>query len=134
MRLVRINAPPVLASTTGPVPKRKPSEGSDIGGGGSVGLAGSVGTAGSVGRAGVSILTNVGLPELIARDGDDYIRIAAELAGDPNRVALYRRTLRDMMRKSSITNAAAFTRDVEDAYRTMWRAFTMETTDGNSHG
>src|SRR5208282_2941221 len=35
-----------------------------------------------VGRAGVSILSNVGLPELIAESPEQYVAIAALLAGD----------------------------------------------------
>lgn len=91
----------------------------------------------SVGRAGVSLLANIGLPELIGRDAEDYLRIATALARDQKRLAVYRRTLREQMRKSPITDAAGFTRDVEAAYRTMWRAVTMKeagSNDGNKHG
>ncbi len=40
----------------------------------------------SVGRAGRSILSNIGLPELVARDPRDYVRIATDLAGDVPRL------------------------------------------------
>ncbi len=46
------------------------------------------------GRVGVSLLTNIGVPELIAKDETDYIRIATTLAQDPARLAAYRATLR----------------------------------------
>ena len=40
-----------------------------------------------VGRAGLSQLTNLDLPELIARTPEQYVQIAAALAGDLPRLA-----------------------------------------------
>jgi predicted O-linked N-acetylglucosamine transferase (SPINDLY family) len=77
----------------------------------------------SVGRAGWSILTNVGLSERVARDGDEYVRDATELARDMQRLAELRGSLRQRMQDSPITDGAGFTRDVEAAYRLMWRAW-----------
>jgi predicted O-linked N-acetylglucosamine transferase (SPINDLY family) len=74
----------------------------------------------AVGRGGVSILSNIGLPELIARDTDDYVRIAAELAGDMPRLAGLRATLRQRMQDSPLMDAPRFARNVEAAYRQMW--------------
>ena len=48
----------------------------------------------AVGRGGVSVLRNVGLPELIAETPEQYVQIAAALAGDLPRLAELRRTLR----------------------------------------
>lgn len=67
----------------------------------------------SVGRGGVSILSNLGLPELIAQTPDQYIEIAARVPRVPN--------LRDRMKASPLMDADRFTRDVESAYRQMWR-------------
>ena len=36
----------------------------------------------AVGRGGLSILSNIGLPELVAHDPEQYVRIAVELARD----------------------------------------------------
>ena len=72
-------------------------------------------------RAGVSILTNAGLPELIARTPQAYVDIAAELAGDVQRLAARRGRMRPRMLASPLTDAAAFVRDLEAAYRQMWR-------------
>ena len=74
-------------------------------------------------RVGVSLLTNVGLPELIAANTDDYIRIAASLATDLPRLSEWRATLREKMKASPLMNAPRFTRNVEHAYREMWRAW-----------
>jgi predicted O-linked N-acetylglucosamine transferase (SPINDLY family) len=75
----------------------------------------------AVGRGGVSILSNLGMPELIARDPQHYIEIAADLASDLPRLAGLRATLRDRMQRSPLTNAPRFARHVEQAYREMWR-------------
>src|SRR5439155_8139936 len=50
-----------------------------------------------VSRQGGSLLTNVGLPELVAATTDDYVRIAASLAADRARLAHLREHLRGMM-------------------------------------
>jgi len=74
-----------------------------------------------VSRVGASLLSAVGLSELVARDSAEYARLAASLAGDVPRLAELRRTLRERMAKSPLTNGAAFTRNLEAAYRDMWR-------------
>jgi protein O-GlcNAc transferase len=74
-----------------------------------------------VGRAGVSQLTNLGLPELIAETPDQYVRIAAELAGDPTRLSQLRASLRVRMQHSPLMDGPRFARNVESAYRQMWQ-------------
>ncbi len=73
------------------------------------------------GRVGVSLLNQIGLEELIAHDADEYVRIAVSLASDPGRMADLRQGLRERMRTSALCDAAGFTRDLEAAYREMWR-------------
>jgi predicted O-linked N-acetylglucosamine transferase (SPINDLY family) len=77
----------------------------------------------AVGRAGVSILSNAGVPELIARTADEYVQIAADLAADRPRLTELRATLRQRMLSSPLMDASRFARDVEDAYRTMWQTW-----------
>ncbi len=79
-----------------------------------------------VGRAGVSQLTNLGLTELIANTPQEYVRLAAELAGDLPRLAELRRTLRPRMQSSPLMDAAGFARDIEAAYRQMWRTWCAD--------
>jgi predicted O-linked N-acetylglucosamine transferase (SPINDLY family) len=74
-----------------------------------------------VSRVGVSLLSNVGLPELIAQTPEQYVRIATDLAGDLPRLAELRSTLRDRLRGSPLMDAGHFARDIEAAYRSMWR-------------
>jgi len=70
-------------------------------------------------RVGVSILKNVGLPELIALNADRYVEIAVSLALNPVRLRHYRHSLREQMLASPLMDATAFTEDLEQAYRRM---------------
>ena len=76
-----------------------------------------------VGRAGLSQLSNLGLTELVATTPDDFRRITTELAGDLPRLKELRQNLRPRMEASPLMDAAQFTRDVESAYRKMWRTW-----------
>jgi protein O-GlcNAc transferase len=80
----------------------------------------------AVGRAGRSILTNIGLPELIAETPEQYVQMAVKLAGELPRLAELRSTLRQRMRASPLMDAGRFARNVEAAYRNMWRKWCNE--------
>ncbi len=73
------------------------------------------------GRGGVSLLANLGLENLIATNERDYIEKAAALANDLPRLANLRATLRDLMSKSPLVDAPRFARNIEVAYRQMWK-------------
>ena len=75
----------------------------------------------AVGRGGLSILSNLGLTDLVAHDVRQYVRIAADLANDLPRLGQLRATLRERMQSSPLMDAPRFARGVEAAYRTMWR-------------
>ena len=71
-------------------------------------------------RVGVSLLTHLGLPELIATSEDHYRQLAATLAADLPRLTHLRHTLRERMQQSPLMAAARFARAIEAAYREMW--------------
>ncbi|MBI3452206.1 MAG: tetratricopeptide repeat protein [Rhodospirillales bacterium] len=71
------------------------------------------------GRVGASLLARVGLDELVARNADDYVAIAAAFATDGARRAALRAGLRDRLAASPLCNAPRFARALEDAYRRM---------------
>ena len=73
------------------------------------------------GQVGASILARVGLAALSADTVDDYVAAAVSLAGDAARLVELRRVLRATMAASPLCDAASFTRDIEAAYRQMWR-------------
>jgi predicted O-linked N-acetylglucosamine transferase (SPINDLY family) len=66
-------------------------------------------------------LSNVSLPELVAQDSEQYVRIAVELAQDLSRLRELRATLRGRMQASPLMDAPRFARNVEAAYRGMWQ-------------
>ena len=79
-------------------------------------------------RVGASLLTSVGLPELIATSLENYLCLASELAGNPARLAHLRHSLRDQMRNSPLLDAPAMARDIESTYRTIWRQWCKSRT------
>ncbi|MHB8474377.1 MAG: O-linked N-acetylglucosamine transferase, SPINDLY family protein [Gammaproteobacteria bacterium] len=76
-----------------------------------------------VSRVTTSQLSNLGLFELIARTPDEYIEIAVNLATDADRLKVLRASLRERMGNSPLMNAERFTRNLEAAYRQMWKAW-----------
>ena len=72
-------------------------------------------------RAGLSLLSVIGLPELVAHSESDYLRIARELALDRVQLSQLRRGLRQRMRDSPLLDEARFTRALEALYREAWR-------------
>jgi predicted O-linked N-acetylglucosamine transferase (SPINDLY family) len=76
-----------------------------------------------VGRASLSILNNIGLPELVARTEEEYLQLSATLAHDLPRLAQLRSSLRQRMQNSVLMDETRFARQIEDAYRAMWRGW-----------
>jgi len=76
-----------------------------------------------ISRSTASILATLGLSDWIAASPEDYVRLAVRYAEDRESLAELRRTLRGRMRASPLMNEPQFARDVEDAYRRMWRAW-----------
>jgi predicted O-linked N-acetylglucosamine transferase (SPINDLY family) len=74
-----------------------------------------------VGRAGLGIARNLGLPELVAANGDDYVRIACALAGDLGRLSEMRASLRARMVGSPLMDEARFVQEMERGLRDAWR-------------
>jgi protein O-GlcNAc transferase len=91
-------------------------------------LAGSTAFA----RNSVGPLTLAGLGELVVRDRESYVETAAGLVRDREKLARLRSGLRPRMQASSLTNAAAFTRTMEAAFRAMWRAHCAGATISGS--
>ena len=74
-------------------------------------------------RVSLSILSQVGLTEFAGDTPDEFVRIAATLAADRRRLADLRATLRDRMRASSLMDAKRHAREIESAFRSMWRSW-----------
>jgi predicted O-linked N-acetylglucosamine transferase (SPINDLY family) len=78
----------------------------------------------AVGRGGCSILSNIGLPELMAKTPEQYVQIAVSLAADLSRLNTLHSSLRNRMEASPLRDAKRCARDIEAAYRQMWLAWT----------
>jgi predicted O-linked N-acetylglucosamine transferase (SPINDLY family) len=84
----------------------------------------------AVARGGVSILSNIGLSELIAESPEQYIQIATDLANDVPRLSRLRSQLREQMLRSPLMDAPQFARDMEAIYRRIWRDWCEKSAEG----
>jgi len=71
-------------------------------------------------RVGVSLLSNIGLPELVAGTPDEYVSIAVNLANDINRLQSLKVRLRDIMLHSPLTDSKRFIVNLERCYQAIW--------------
>jgi len=92
-----------------------------------------------VGRVSAGLLHQVGLDELVAASTADYIAKAVALARDPARIQALSAGLRPAMAASPLMDAPGFAREVEAAYRQMWRTWcagkpvqSATSADGNA--
>ena len=76
-----------------------------------------------VSRQTMGFLTLVGLSDLAATDLEQYLAIASELGRDTARLQNLRLSLRHTMQASPLCDAVTFTRNLEAAYRSMWRTW-----------
>jgi protein O-GlcNAc transferase len=76
-------------------------------------------------RVGASILSNIGLPELVAGTYDEYIKIAVQQAGDIEYLRALRERMRKMMAHSPLTDSKRFIDNLENAYRQIWQKWCM---------
>jgi protein O-GlcNAc transferase len=74
-----------------------------------------------VSRWSATMLTGIGLADLIARSPDDYLDIACRLASDPARRATLRDGLRERIERSSLCAASRRVRQIERLYSAVWR-------------
>ncbi len=74
-----------------------------------------------VGRAGFSQLSNLRMTELAGADVDQFVEIAANLAGDLPRLSQLRADLRERTVRSPLMDTKRFAESMELAYRDIWR-------------
>ena len=72
-------------------------------------------------RSAASILATVGLPEWVASTPSDYVQRAIKFSGELELLSSLRVSLRERTRTSPLMDEVRFTRDLELAYREMWR-------------
>jgi predicted O-linked N-acetylglucosamine transferase (SPINDLY family) len=72
------------------------------------------------GRVAASLLTTLGLPELVTNSRQDYEALALEFARNPKALAEVRTKLASNLRTHALFNSSHACRNIETAYRTMW--------------
>lgn len=71
-------------------------------------------------RVAASLLTTVGLPELITHTREDYEALAVRLAQNPQELTALRARLDRARSTTPLFDTALFARHIESAYREMW--------------
>jgi predicted O-linked N-acetylglucosamine transferase (SPINDLY family) len=75
-----------------------------------------------VGRAGLSLLSNLNLAdEFLASNEEQFVQIARRWSEDQERLRTLRRSLRARLKSSALMDAARFAKNMEAAYREMWK-------------
>jgi predicted O-linked N-acetylglucosamine transferase (SPINDLY family) len=82
----------------------------------------------SISRGGSSILSNLGLSEMIASTPSDFIAKARKLANSPSMLRELRASLRDRLNRSPLMDIGGFTHDIEQLYRNCWREWCKNGT------
>lgn len=72
---------------------------------------------------GESLLHTVGLDEWVAESQQDYVAKAATFTSDVDALTTLRDDLRGRLLASPLCDAPRFARNLEDAFRGMWRAW-----------
>jgi len=72
------------------------------------------------GRVGASLLTHMGLTEMIAESEDQYVRIGTELAQDKDKLQQLRALLRTRMQTSVLCDGRVFAQVMEKTFRILW--------------
>jgi len=73
-----------------------------------------------VSRTSATLLRSAGLDELVAKDAEDYIRLATQLARDFESLENKRQNLRAKLVKSKACDTVSFARSMETLYREIW--------------
>jgi protein O-GlcNAc transferase len=73
-----------------------------------------------VGRIGTSLMTNLGLPEWVAKDEQEYEDKAVAFAQNITALVSLRSEMRGRMQASPVMDEKAFAQEVENAFQDMW--------------
>ena len=76
-------------------------------------------------RHSLSHLSTIGLPELVAKDKDDYVRLTIDLACDTERLAKLRAELRNRMVNSPVCDRKKFASNFTVIMQKVWRDWCL---------
>jgi predicted O-linked N-acetylglucosamine transferase (SPINDLY family) len=74
-------------------------------------------------RTGMSLLTSIGREEWIARNTEEYVAVAVEMAKDAGKLAETRGGLREAMKKSALMDYAGHAKRFGEAIRNCWKEY-----------
>ena len=80
------------------------------------------------GRVGASLMSALGLEELVAGSHDEYLVVARRLAENGAELSSLRESLRNRMSNSPLCDGQAFAGKVELAYRRVWHDWCATQT------
>ena len=80
-------------------------------------------------RIGASLLTRVGLANLVASDIIGYEKTVVALAGNPALLEKLRSNMRDRLQSSPLCDGAGFARDLEIVFRGIWQKWCGKQKD-----
>ncbi|MGH8772666.1 MAG: tetratricopeptide repeat protein, partial [Burkholderiales bacterium] len=75
-------------------------------------------------RVGASLLSAIGLPELVTHSIEQYEALVVELAQNPARILELKERLTNNRLTAPLFDSETFTRHIEAAYECMWKAYT----------
>jgi predicted O-linked N-acetylglucosamine transferase (SPINDLY family) len=73
-----------------------------------------------VSRTSATLLRSAGLHGMVAEDVAGYVRLAGQLASDPEKLTTLRQNMRDKLLKSDACDTTSFARSMESLYRELW--------------
>lgn len=85
-----------------------------------------------VAQVGQDILSRLGLKFFVARTPDEYVDKACAAVFQLEPLASIRGRLREMMLASPLCDPNRFTRELEQAFRTMWRTWCQRRANGST--
>ena len=85
----------------------------------------------AAGRAGLGLLSTAGLPELATGSEEEFTGICSSLAHDLPRLGVLRSTIRRRLLASPLSDFPGFARNMESAYRSMWRKWCEMSATGS---
>lgn len=75
------------------------------------------------GRVAASLISSIGLPELIVHSDAEYEQLAVHLATHPDELCVLRSKLKMQLPRAALFDTVRFTRDLEKAYMLMWQRY-----------
>jgi len=82
-----------------------------------------------VGRIGTSLMHNLGLPEWVANDEQEYEDKAVQFAQNVPALVNLRSGMRQKMQNSPVMDESSFANDVEQAFKGMWQTWVSKAKD-----